>query len=347
MQDQTRAVVAVLGSRLDPRACDEVAERLDSEPYLGSALDVFEAVGDLLPDDAADALSHALFDAIGGTGRPSGKRPKLSAAAGPGPSFLDQAAWKREFKSHAERFEQPFRYELRGEPSRTLVLEQRPFCPEGEAAGRGEGGNGGFASTVWDSSIVLARFLEREGHERHRGSRCVELGAGCGLPGLVLAALGARATLTDLPENLPLLRANAEANAASAPGAECLALPWGDGSVEALRRDPPDPPELILATDVLYSHDGVEPLVATLAGLAREAALARQRAAPAEWRPARVLIAAGRNRHAGDEFFRRAREAFEVHAVGPAELDPVYQCADVEVWSLHLRRAAASRSRDT
>ena len=74
------------------------------------------------------------------------------------------------------------------------------------------GASGGFASTVWDSSIVLAKYVEK-----HRGSfankRACELGAGCGVVSAALVKAGcARVVATDLPENLPLLRENMERN---------------------------------------------------------------------------------------------------------------------------------------
>ena len=83
--------------------------------------------------------------------------PSAEAAAGtegvstePGPSakgVLERLSWAREYKSHAERFERPFLYEMetRGTTLTTLTLQQAPFDAEG------------FASTVWDSAIVLAK----------------------------------------------------------------------------------------------------------------------------------------------------------------------------------------------
>lgn len=44
------------------------------------------------------------------------------------------------------------------------------------------------------------------------GMRCVELGAGVGLVGLALAAMGARVAVTDVAKVLPLMHANLEAN---------------------------------------------------------------------------------------------------------------------------------------
>lgn len=59
---------------------------------------------------------------------------------------------------------------------------------------------------------MLAKFFERQA-ATIEGKRCLDLSAGCGLPGLVLSRLGAGAVVaTDLAPNLPLLRKNAEAN---------------------------------------------------------------------------------------------------------------------------------------
>lgn len=181
------AVRAALAAHdiVDCESCEEVIGCIESEPYLGSALDVLEALSGVeLSCDVSEELAAAIFEAIGRHSRPAAARENhWTPASASGLSPLDQCAWKREFKSEAERFERPYEYVLRrpeaGAGGHKLVLRQRPFGPEG------------FASTVWDSAIVLARYLEREGEGRYRGARCVELGAGCGLPGLVLATLGA------------------------------------------------------------------------------------------------------------------------------------------------------------
>lgn len=108
--------------------------------------------------------------------------------------------------THRVRFERPYLHPLAlpgGEggaaQQQQLTVHQQRFRAEG------------FASTVWDSSIVLAKYFERHAG-RYAGARCLDLSAGCGLPGLVLARLGARVTATDLSPNLPLLEKNAAAN---------------------------------------------------------------------------------------------------------------------------------------
>ena len=337
------AIAAVLASHGLVAHTDDVVEILTEEgEHLGSAVDVHDALLAVLPSDGARMVANDLL-AVLQVARAPGKRKRSGGSSGSahasstpcGASVLDQLAWKREYMSEHARFVEPYTHAVLNGP--TLVLRQAPFVAEG------------FASTVWDSAIVLARYIERRRADFADGKRCIELGAGCGLPGLVLHSLGARVTLTDLAPNLPLLEANARANSeqlapactgngassservgtdsdgggvTDASPARVLPLRWGES---------PLPPSLladghfdyVLATDVLYSHDGVAPLVHTLAQLARGS-------------DAEVLLAAGRNRHAGDAFFAAAATHFEVAEVPREELDPIYACDDVALWRLRL-----------
>eukprot|EP00040_Diaphanoeca_grandis_P032566 m.197606 g.197606 ORF g.197606 m.197606 type:complete len:226 (+) comp32663_c1_seq2:310-987(+) len=62
---------------------------------------------------------------------------------------------------------------------------------------------------LWDAAYVLARYIETHHAHRIRDRRCIELGSGTGLVGIVAAVLGGNVTLTDMAEQLPLLRKNA------------------------------------------------------------------------------------------------------------------------------------------
>eukprot|EP00041_Stephanoeca_diplocostata_P021937 m.519351 g.519351 ORF g.519351 m.519351 type:complete len:286 (+) comp21944_c0_seq3:370-1227(+) len=64
---------------------------------------------------------------------------------------------------------------------------------------------------LWDASYVLTRYLELHvGKVYFAGKKCLELGAGTGLPGIVAGMLGASVILTDVSEALPLLHKNCD-----------------------------------------------------------------------------------------------------------------------------------------
>lgn len=77
------------------------------------------------------------------------------------------------------RFHRPYLHTISaldgGDGSTVLTVGQAKFEAEG------------FASTVWDSSIVLAKYFERW-RGQYAGKRCLDLSAGCGLVGAALCA---------------------------------------------------------------------------------------------------------------------------------------------------------------
>ena len=125
------------------------------------------------------------------------------------PPADDDAAW-RECASYEERFTRPAVLEFQPSNIR-LELEQ-------------SGGDGsGFdfdQVTVWPAGVIMARALQHPAMAiAIAGRRVLELGSGCGVAGLVAAAMGAEhVSLTDLPAVLPVLTRNAQRSCGSGSG---------------------------------------------------------------------------------------------------------------------------------
>ncbi|XP_057824880.2 uncharacterized protein LOC131036885 [Cryptomeria japonica] len=236
--------------------------------------------------------------------------PNGNQVCSPNP-FLRAWAWKREHRPDRDRFHRPYGYKLKtGGLLHDLVIHQSPFK------------NTGFASTVWDSAIVLSKYLEKWPHIVGEKD-CIELGAGCGLPGIVAAYLGASSVrLTDFPENLDLLQRNVIANKMQKT-VSVIPLVWGNRS-ELLS----GPFDLVIATDVMYCVEVVDSLLNTFKMLSGPDTI--------------ILLAYGRNRQAEQAFLEKARFNFLIKQVSNEELDDVYQCIDVDVLELRLKNSILS-----
>lgn len=160
---------------------------------------------------------------------------------------------------------------------RTLLVEQHVDGPVPLEAD-------GTHRRVWPTACILAKYLSQH-QALIRGKRVVELGAGSGAVGLACAALGAASvTLTDQPEALPLIRANAERNAAliaaaaaaesggsaaaaSPGGAAVKVMPctWGDEAHigELLEANGGVPYDVVVCCEVVYKQS--EPVLLALA----------------------------------------------------------------------------------
>ncbi|KAK4749046.1 hypothetical protein SAY87_026495 [Trapa incisa] len=121
-------------------------------------------------------------------------------------------------------------------------------------------------AVMWDSGVVLGKFLEHAVDSRKlvlQGKKVVELGSGCGLVGCIAALLGANTILTDLPDRIRLLKKNAETNIRCGVrgSATVRELTWGyDPDVELI-----EPlPDYVLGSDVIYNEEAVMDLLDTL-----------------------------------------------------------------------------------
>jgi hypothetical protein len=145
----------------------------------------------------------------------------------------------------------------------------------------------GVGACLWEGELLLAAYLAAQPRHRYIGQRCVELGSGPGLAGLLLAALGARVAITDKASVLPLIRENIELNGLSdgsssggsglGGSARAEELEWGSegcaAAVTALSA-PPGANDWVLAADVTYvDGDGASPDTAAFVEAARGACL--------------------------------------------------------------------------
>ena len=124
--------------------------------------------------------------------------------------------------------------------------------------------NTGFK--LWDGAYLLARYLESEDFPagRWRGRRCVELGAGCGLVGIVAWLLGAKVTLTDLEDAIAHTRKCVDKNTSTLKPDDSgeistQVLLWGDEPSGL-----PTPADVILGSDIVYQPDYLDDLIKTL-----------------------------------------------------------------------------------
>ncbi|CAH0375902.1 unnamed protein product [Pelagomonas calceolata] len=173
----------------------------------------------------------------------------------------------------------------------------------------------GTACTVWKGGERLVELLQSR-RELVAGKRIVELGSGTGIAGLACAALGAaRVVLTDLPENLALLRRNATRNGWVQSLCGCdvsvAALDWNTDALPAC--------DLVLGADVCYHQDSVQALCSLVdAAIAAgsTALLACERHEPIAY----ASLAAALRRHAVEVLLRDdgGMRRFEVLLVRPS-----------------------------
>ena len=126
---------------------------------------------------------------------------------------------------------------------------------------------------VWPSARLLSHFVAR----RLRGAalagqHVLELGAGCGLAGLVAAHFApASVTLTDNePEVLAILSLNAARHAPPGAACRCEDLDWGSAAAHARLAAASGGRarwRVILAADVVYWRESISPLFDTVAAL--------------------------------------------------------------------------------
>lgn len=117
---------------------------------------------------------------------------------------------------------------------------------------------------VWETALLLATYLEQAGLPRDKGNKStlkvLEVGAGCGLLGLVMAHMGKRikVVLSEAAEAMENLSANVNANNTKLPkgsSARPVQLHWGDDDdLRKLTSQDPEPFDVIVGTGA-FTHN--------------------------------------------------------------------------------------------
>ncbi|MBA0786704.1 hypothetical protein Gotri_025985 [Gossypium trilobum] len=208
-----------------------------------------------------------------------------------------------------------------------------------------------LGTTVWDTSMVFAKFLEkncRKGRfcpSKLKGKRVIELGAGCGVAGFGMALLGCDVVSTDQIEVVPLLRRNVERNTSrilqmnSCSGAlfsalliymiildsfgsiKVAELDWGnEDHIKAV-----GPPfDYVIGTDVVYAEHLVGPLLQTIIALSGP----------------KTTIMLGheiRSTSVHEQMFLTWKNFFEVKIVSKAKMDSKYQHPSIQLFIMGLK----------
>lgn len=148
---------------------------------------------------------------------------------------------------------------------------------------------------IWPASIILGHMLR---HVAPEGQRVLEVGAGCGVTGLIAAALGCgRVVITDINEDALLFaRINILKNNLQTRAEVCRADVAADALNERF--------SLILGSEILYLEHLYRPLLKfILRHLAPQSAL-----------PSPQVLLATDHRRTAKPFFRQAQKHFTVQS---------------------------------
>ncbi|EFJ17374.1 hypothetical protein SELMODRAFT_114854, partial [Selaginella moellendorffii] len=195
-------------------------------------------------------------------------------------------------------------------------------------------------TTVWDSSVVFAKFLEKNCNRgqlngvQMAGKRAIELGAGCGVAGLAMALMGCNVVLTDQVEVLPLLLKNVERNVAriklasvtstseSVGNVSVAELDWGNSCHIAALEPPFD---FIIGTDVVYAAQHLEPLLTTILSLCGPRATV-------------VLAYEFRSPELTERLQAMCKEHFEIKTISKKKMDACFQHPNIQLLVMSRRR---------
>ncbi|KAJ3000573.1 hypothetical protein HDV02_004868 [Globomyces sp. JEL0801] len=188
----------------------------------------------------------------------------------------------------------------------------------------------GTGATVWDSSLVLLKYLELQiESDTNRifskpNLNILELGSGTGLVGIVLAKRlpNARFTLTDKDTVLPLLKYNV--SQAKLPNIQTLKLDWEDENdrnrFTKLRLDI----DIILLSDCITWPNLYQPLLDTINCTSNKNTML-------------IFSHESRNFEKECKFYAGLNQTFTFNDIKPKDMHPDYQSEDIFLFEAHKK----------
>ncbi|PRP86584.1 hypothetical protein PROFUN_05222 [Planoprotostelium fungivorum] len=181
---------------------------------------------------------------------------------------------------------------------------------------------------VWDTGVALSKYFEKNRHKLNlKGKQLIEIGAGCGLTGIVTAILGAHVTITDRVEVLHLIKKNVDFNLSGRENVgkvQVKELNWGVTDVKEFK--PPfhyviGSAQSQIFLDVLYQMESIDPLIQVLASLC-------------DTRTVCLLSLEMRDQQIHDTFFQRVTDHFVVSTIPRAKQDPAHTSEFITIYQL-------------
>eukprot|EP00977_Amphora_coffeiformis_P009842 scaffold2257_cov169-Amphora_coffeaeformis.AAC.20 len=178
---------------------------------------------------------------------------------------------------------------------------------------------------IWAASLVTAQWMVALKHRFAGQCVVLELGAGCGVPAMALAAAVPTASIyaTDFnPRTVDNLRHNISLNCDSQERVQALEMNWQDPSTW-----PTEPVSIVIGSDLIYQSDMVPLLLQTIQGLLTSPSGTFLYVAPAT------------GRQGQEHFFTGMAEAnfeFKEHAMDPAWIGNPLASRDDDLCFLHF-----------
>ena len=146
--------------------------------------------------------------------------------------------------------------------------EEQLIIERDQLSGTDEYYYGWTGARVWEASLIFAQIADARGRLFWQDRRVVELGCGCGLGGIAVAALGADVVLTDIVTQqaqrnvTQTFRSHTEAPSVRR-------LRWGDSGADLSLVADGGSFDAVIATDVLYNEASWPALLSTISALSR------------------------------------------------------------------------------